>query len=251
MTRGVAAVDTAAKFVELRRTGDRRLRNELIETHRGLAHHLARRYASRGEPFDDLLQVALLGMLKAVERFDPERGVEFATFAAATVEGELKRHFRDRTWSVHVPRGVQERHLRLSGASERLAQQLGRAPTVGELAAELEVRDEDVLEAMEAGAAYRSSSLDAPGRSGDPRGLFERFLSQEDASFDAAERRDTVARLVAQLSERERFIVEQYFFGERTQSDIGAQLGISQMHVSRLLARALARLRVLLEADGH
>jgi RNA polymerase sigma-B factor len=249
MTSGVAPVDTAARFLELRRTGDRRVRNELIEAHRGLAHHLARRYANRGEPFDDLLQVALLGMLKAVERFDPDRGVEFASFAAATIEGELKRHFRDRTWSVHVPRGVQELHLRLSGASELLSQRLGRAPTLAELAHELAAREDDVLEAMEAGAAYRTASLDAPGPSGDGRGLFERWLSQEDESFEAAERRETVAALVEQLAEREQRIVREYFFGGRTQAEIGADLGISQMHVSRLLARALARLRVLLEVD--
>src|SRR5215470_6449544 len=156
------------KFVEYRRTGDRKLRNELIEAHKSLASHLARRFANRGEPFDDLLQVAYLGMLKAVERFDPDRNLEFSTFATATVEGELKRHFRDRTWSIRVPRRPQELHLRLGNAINDLSQRLKRPPRVAELAAELGVDEDAVLEAMEVGGAYRSASLDArPNDSGD------------------------------------------------------------------------------------
>src|SRR3954468_4098698 len=153
--------ESRAKFVEYRRTGDRKLRNELIEAHKSLASHLARRYANRGEPFDDLLQVAYLGMLKAVERFDPERGLEFSTFATATVEGELKRHFRDKTWSVRVPRRPQELHLRLGNAINDLSQRLKRPPKLSELAEELGVSDEDVLEAMEVGGAYRATSIDS------------------------------------------------------------------------------------------
>jgi RNA polymerase sigma-B factor len=246
-----ARAATAARFREYYTSRDRRLRNVLIEEHRGLAHHLARRYANRGEPFDDLLQVALLGMLKAVERFDPDRGAEFTTYAAATVDGELKRHFRDRTWAVHVPRGTQELHLKLAGVTERLGQQFGRPPTVRELAEELEVREDDVLEAMEAGAAYRSSSLHAPAtrRSG-TAGSFDRLLAHEDENFEGTEHRALVEQLLSQLGERERTIMRCYFFEEMTQSEIGAELGISQMHVSRLLARALSRLRVLLEAAG-
>src|SRR2546423_5586802 len=141
-----------AKFEEFRQTGERRLRNELIEAHKSLASHLARRFANRGEPFDDLLQVAYLGMLKAVERFDPDRQLEFSTFATATVEGELKRHFRDHTWSVRVPRRSKELHLRLSAAIAELAQRLGRVPDVRELAATLGVGEEAVLEAFEVGA---------------------------------------------------------------------------------------------------
>src|SRR3954469_25486978 len=144
-----------AKFVEYRRSGARKLRNELIEAHKSLASHLARRFANRGEPFDDLLQGACLGMLKAVERFDPERGLEFSTFATATIEGELKRHFRDRTWSVRVPRRAQELHLRLGTTIAELSQRLGHAPTVPELAEELGVTEDDVLQAMEVGGAYR------------------------------------------------------------------------------------------------
>ncbi len=245
------ASDTLARFREYHRTRDRTLRNALIEEHRGLAHHLARRYVNRGEPFDDLLQVALLGMLKAVERFDPERGAEFTTYAAPTVDGELKRHFRDRTWAVHVPRGAQELHLKLAGVTERLGQQLGRPPTVRELADELDVGEEDVLEAMEAGAAYRSASLDAPSvRNSGNTAAFERFLAHDDANFEATEHRALVERLLTQLPERESTIMRCYYFDDMTQSDIGAQLGISQMHVSRLLARALSRLRTILDAAG-
>ena len=157
------------KFVEYRQTRERKLRNELIEAHRSLATHLARRFTNRGEPFDDLLQVAQLGMLKAVERFDPDRNLEFSTFATATIEGELKRHFRDRTWSVRVPRRAQELHLRLGTTIAELSQRLGHAPTVPELAEELGVSEEEVLEAMEIGGAYRSSSLDTrPGDGSEP-----------------------------------------------------------------------------------
>src|SRR5690242_1819457 len=178
-----------AKFIEYRKTGERKLRNELIEAHKSLASHLARRYANRGEPFDDLLQVAYLGMLKAVERFDPERGLEFSTFATATVEGELKRHFRDKTWSIRVPRRPQELHLRLGNVINDLSQRLNRPPRIPEVAAELGVSEEEVLEAMEIGGAYRSSSLDTrPGEGNEPTPI-ERRLGSEDRGFDMAEHR--------------------------------------------------------------
>src|SRR5262249_27308580 len=182
------------KFVEYRQNGDRKLRNELIEAHKSLASHLARRFANRGEPFDDLLQVAYLGMLKAVERFDPDRQLEFSTFATATVEGELKRHFRDRTWSVRVPRRPQELHLRLGNAINELSQRLKRAPRIPELAAELGVDEDAVLEAMEVGGAYRSTSLDSrPTDSGESLPL-EGRLGEEDHGFDLAEHRVLLER---------------------------------------------------------
>jgi RNA polymerase sigma-B factor len=236
-----------AKFVEFRKTGDRKLRNELIEAHKSLASHLARRYANRGEPFDDLLQVAYLGMLKAVERFDPERNLEFSTYATVTVEGELKRHFRDKTWSVRVPRRPQELHLRLGNVINELSQRLARAPRVPEVAAELGVSEEEVLEAMEVGGAYRSSSLDTrPGESSEPTTI-ERRLGAEDRGFDIAEHRVLLETVLADLSERERTIVELRFFEEKTQTEIAEEVGISQMHVSRLLARTLIQLRERLE----
>jgi RNA polymerase sigma-B factor len=232
-----------AKFEEYSRTRDRRTRNELIEAHRPLATHLARRYANRGEPLDDLVQVAFVGMLKAVERFDPDRGLEFSTFATATVDGELKRHFRDKTWSVRVPRRSQELHLRLTPTIAELSQRLGRAPRISEIAHELTIRDEEVLEAMEVGGAYRSASLDAPGgEDRDAGGLAER-LGMRDANFDLAEHRVVIEQALESLPERERTILRLRFFEDLTQTEIAEQVGVSQMHVSRLLARSLADLR--------
>jgi RNA polymerase sigma-B factor len=234
--------ESRAKFVEYRRTGDRKLRNELIEAHKSLASHLARRYANRGEPFDDLLQVAYLGMLKAVERFDPDRNLEFSTYATVTVEGELKRHFRDKTWSVRVPRRPQELHLRLANVVNELSQRLTRAPRIPEVAAELGVTEEEVLEAMEVGGAYRSSSLDTrPGDGAEPT-VIERRLG-----FDIAEHRVVLDTVLAELSDRERTIVELRFFQDKTQTEIADEVGISQMHVSRLLARTLMQMRQRLE----
>jgi RNA polymerase sigma-B factor len=235
------------KFVEYRRTHERRLRNELIEAHKSLASHLARRFANRGEPFDDLLQVAYLGMLKAVERFDPDRNLEFSTFATATVEGELKRHFRDKTWSVRVPRRPQELHLRLGNAINELSQRLHRPPQIPELAAELGVDEADVLEAMEVGGAYRSTSLDArPADNGEALTLESR-LGISDLGFDLAEHRVVLERLLDDLPERERMIIRLRFFEDMTQTEIAQEVGISQMHVSRLLARTLVILRERLQ----
>jgi RNA polymerase sigma-B factor len=236
-----------AKFVEYRRSGERKLRNELIEAHKSLASHLARRFANRGEPFDDLLQVAYLGMLKAVERFDPDRNLEFSTFATATVEGELKRHFRDKTWSVRVPRRPQELHLRLGNVINELSQKLNRAPRVPEVAAELGVSDEEVLEAMEVGGAYRSSSLDAKPAEGHEATALDRRLGSADHGFDLAEHRVLLDRVLADLPERERTIVELRFFHDMTQTEIAQHVGISQMHVSRLLTRTLVQLRERLQ----
>jgi RNA polymerase sigma-B factor len=235
------------KFGHYHRTRDRRARNELIEAHRGLATHLARRYANRGEPLDDLVQVALLGILKAVERFDPERGLEFSTFATATVEGELKRHFRDKTWSVRVPRRSQELHLRIAPTVAELSQRLGRAPRIFEIATELAIRDDEVLEAMEVGGAYRSASLDATGREGrEESGLAER-IGRADANFDLVEHRVVIERALEKLPDREQMILRLRFFDELTQTEIAEQVGVSQMHISRLLARSLADLRAHLQ----
>jgi RNA polymerase sigma-B factor len=235
------------KFVEYQHTRERKLRNELIEAHKSLASHLARRFANRGEPFDDLLQVAYLGMLKAVERFDPDRNLEFSTFATATVEGELKRHFRDRTWSVRVPRRPQELHLRLGNVINELSQKLQRPPRVPEVAAELGVREEDVLEAMEVGGAYRSTSLDSRPTDGGEALTLESRLGSHDEGFDLAEHRVLLENLLEELPERERMIIELRFFNDMTQTEIAQQVGISQMHVSRLLARTLIQLRERLQ----
>ena len=231
-----------AKFVEYRRTGERQLRNELIEAHQGLAAHIARRFANRGEQLDDLKQVAFVGLLKAVERFDPGRNLEFSTFATATIEGELKRHFRDKTWAIRPPRRRQELHLRLGSAVGELSQQLGRAPRVPEVAAHLGVTEDEVLDAMDAGGAYRPSSLDAP-HGGSESGSLESRIGAEDTGFELAEHRLVVEELLSGLPEREQTIVRLRFFEDMGQAEIAAQVGISQMHVSRLLARTLLQLR--------
>jgi len=221
------------------------LREQLVAAHLGLAEYLARRFANRGEALDDLVQVASLGLIKAVDRFDPERGVEFSTYATHTIVGELKRHFRDKGWAIRAPRRMQELYLRLGKVVGVLGQELGRSPTIAELAAEVKVSEEEVLEALEAGQAYRSTSLDAPSEEGEP--LAAR-IGEDDPSIEIAESRATLSPLLAQLLPRERLILHLRFFDGLTQSEIASRLGISQMHVSRLLARSVAQLRSAAEA---
>jgi len=224
------------------------LREQLVAAHLGLAEYLARRFANRGEPLDDLVQVASLGLIKAVDRFDPERGVEFSTYATHTIVGELKRHFRDKGWAIRAPRRMQELYLRLGKVVAILGQELGRSPTIAELAAEVKVSEEEVLEALEAGQAYRSTSLDAPSEEGE---TLATRIGEEDPSMEIAESRATLSPLLAQLAPRERLILHMRFFDGLTQSEIASRLGISQMHVSRLLARSVAQLRAAAEAPAQ
>jgi RNA polymerase sigma-B factor len=237
------------KFAEFATSRDPALRDELIEAHLGLAEYLARRFANRGEPLDDLVQVASVGLLKAVDRFDPERAVEFSTYATHTIVGELKRHFRDKGWAVRAPRRMQELYLRLGKIVSSLSQNLGRSPTIQELAAEAQVSEEEVLEALEAGQAYRFASLDAPSPGDEDGDSMATHLGAEDAGLDDAERRATLSPLIARLPDREQRILHLRFFEGLTQSEIAARLGISQMHVSRLLARSLAQLRSAAEEE--
>ncbi len=230
------------KFHEYAQSRDRTLRDELVTAHMGLAEYLARRFTNRGEPLDDLVQVAALGLLKAVDRFDPERGLEFSTYATPTIVGELKRHFRDKGWAVRVPRRVQELHLRLGSVVSTLSQEKGRSPTIGEIAQAAAVSEEEVLEAIEAGHAYRFTSLDAPA-GGDEDGSLSSQLGSEDQGLIDSEHRVTLSPLIAQFPPRERMILHLRFFEGLTQSEIAGRLGISQMHVSRLLARSLSQLR--------
>ncbi len=235
------------RFVAYRRTGDPAIRDELVTAHLRLATHLARRFEHRGVPLDDLVQVASLGLVQAVERFDPEHGAEFATFATPTIVGELKRHFRDKGWSVRVPRRVQELHLRIGALVGELTQQEGRSPTIAELAVAARSSPEEVLEAIEAAEAYRAISLEGPGpQSEEPAGD---LLGAVDDQLGHVEDRLVVERLIGALPPREQLMVRLRFFEEMTQADIAERLGLSQMHVSRLLARCLDRLRVLLAAD--
>jgi RNA polymerase sigma-B factor len=234
--------DTYDKFAEYRRTGDRRLRNELVEEHMRLAEFLARRFAHRGEATDDLRQVALVGLLKAVERFEPDRGLQFSSFATPTITGELKRYFRDRGWAVRVPRRVQELHLELDRTVNELSQELGRPPTPAEIAQRAGVLEEDVLESMEAGSLYRLASIDA-GRSDDESSPSPaQRLGEIDPELSAVDDRVAVSEMLAVLPEREQKIVYLRFFEGLTQSEIAEEIGISQMHVSRLLVRSLETL---------
>jgi len=236
------------KFDEYHRSGDPGLRDELVTAHLGLAEYLARRFANRGEPLDDLIQVASVGLLKAVDRFDPERGLEFSTYATPTIVGELKRHFRDKGWAVRVPRRVQELHLRLGKVVSTLSQDLGRSPTIGEIAERAGASEEEVLEAMEAGRAYRFASLDAPGSAGDDDNQsLASQLGEDDPLLTGIEHRVALSPLIAELPRREQVILHLRFFEGLTQSEIADRLDISQMHVSRLLARSLAQLREVAE----
>jgi RNA polymerase sigma-B factor len=234
--------ETYERFAEYRRTGDRALRNQLVEEHMRLAEFLARRFSHRGESPDDLRQVALVGLLKAVERFEPDRGLQFSSFATPTITGELKRHFRDKGWAVRVPRRIQELHLELDRTVADLNQELGRPPTPAEIAQRAGVLEEDVLESMEAGSLYRLASLDSSRSDDEAAPSPAQRLGELDRELGAVENRVAVSEMLAILPEREQKIVYLRFFEGLTQSEIAEEIGISQMHVSRLLVRSLETL---------
>ena len=219
-------------------------RERLVEQYIGLVEFLARRFRNRGEPLEDLIQVGTIGLLKAIDRFDLEREVEFSTYATPTVVGELKRHFRDKGWAVRVPRRLQELHLELTKTVNRLGQELGRSPTVAEIAKAAGTTEESVLEGLEIAQAYNFTSLDAPIDSDDGGSTtFADQLGAEDEQLENLEYRASLAPEMEKLPERERRILYLRFFKGMTQSEIAGRLGISQMHVSRLLNRTLIRLR--------
>ncbi len=241
MTSDVRSARSAHdKFVEYAASRDPVLRDELVTENLGLARILARKFKDRGETYDDLFQVASMALIKSVDRFDPDRGFEFVTFATKTVMGELKRHFRDKGWAVRAPRRLQELYLELGHAVSALSQELGRSPTVTELAARIGVAEEAVLEAMEAGQGYRAASIDVPDDEQEP--LSSR-LGSRDATLDAIADRTVLAEALSRLPEREQRILRLRFFDGLTQSEIAREIGLSQMHVSRLLALSLERLR--------
>ena len=235
------------KLRQYARTRDKALRDEIIAAHLDLVEHLARRFMRRSEAYDDLVQAGSIGLIKAVDGFDPDLGFEFAAYASKTIVGELKRHFRDKGWSVRAPRRVQELYLGLGQVVDELSQRLGRSPTVKELANETGASEEEVLEALEAGHAYRSASLDTPGPEGEP--LTSR-LGADEGAYDKIDERDLLLPHIAQLPSRERLILHLRFVEDLTQSEIAARIGISQMHVSRLLARSLAKLHDACQADA-
>lgn len=231
-----------ALFRRYAQTRRRRDRNALVEAHTGFAYHIANRYRSRGMADEDIRQVALLALVKAIDRFDPDHGAAFTSFAGRTIEGEIKRHFRDTAWSVRVPRSTKELHLSVRRAGDDLTHTLGRPPTVREIAAHLEVDTDHVVTALSASAAFTTASLDRPtddDHSADRDGT----LAVQDDDLDGADDRLLVERLIATLPAREQEIVRLRFYEELTQSEIAERVGMSQMHVSRLLRRSFEEMR--------
>ncbi|WHM41368.1 RNA polymerase sigma factor SigF [Streptomyces sp. BPTC-684] len=219
------------------------VRNTLVELNLALVKFAASRFRSRSEPMEDIIQVGTIGLIKAIDRFEHDRGVEFPTFAMPTIVGEIKRFFRDTSWSVRVPRRLQELRLDLAKAGDELAQQLDRAPTVGELAERLGITKDEVVEGMAASNAYTASSLDAQPEEDDTEGALSDRIGYEDHDLEGVEYIESLKPLIAELPPRDRKILSLRFVANMTQSEIGEELGISQMHVSRLLARTLSRLR--------
>lgn len=235
-----------ALLIAYHQSGDQDARERVLVELMPLVRALASRYAGRGEPLEDLVQVGALGLIKAVDRFDTERGVEFSSYAVPTIVGEIRRHFRDKAWAMHVPRRLKELSVRLSRVLDERTTELGRSPTVAELAEAAGVEEEDVIDALDSAQAYSTRSLQAPFDDDGDESLSDR-LGVEERGYDEVEDGSLVSAGLGALDERERRIVELRFFEEMTQSQIAAELGISQMHVSRLLRRALAGMRGRIE----
>jgi RNA polymerase sigma-B factor len=243
-----------AKFVELAASGSdeqrrMKLRTELVMDHLSVAEHIARRFSGRGEAFDDLVQVARVGLINAVDRFEPARGTDFLSFAVPTIMGEVRRHFRDATWSVRVPRRLKELHLQIGQVSGRLGQRLGRAPVPTEIARELGMSVEEVSEGLQAGNAYYAVSVDKPAGDDTEATSLADTLGEEDGALESVENHESLQPLLRALPPRERTILMLRFFGNMTQTQIAERVGISQMHVSRLLAQTLAQLRTQLTEE--
>ena len=235
-----------ALLVAYHREGDERAREQALVESMPLVRALASRYAGRGEPLEDLVQVGSIGLIKAVDRFDVDRGVDFASYAVPTIVGEIRRHFRDKAWAMHVPRRLKELSLRLSRTLDQLTTELGRSPTIAELAAAAGVEEEDAIDALDSMNAYSTRSLHAPFDDDSDDSLSEK-LGDEELGYAEVEDGAIVDAGLDALDERERQIVELRFFHELTQSQIASEIGISQMHVSRLLRRALATMRGRIE----
>jgi RNA polymerase sigma-B factor len=248
----VTKSQTRSESVLWRNRHDEAARAELARRFMPLARSLARRYERSSEPIDDLVQVASLGLLKAIDRFDPARGIAFASFAVPTILGELRRYFRDCCWDVHVPRGTQENALQIESAQRRLTVDLGRSPTVAEIAEYLELDVERVLDAMQAAHAYGAASLDAPRTSGDGEdaGSYADTLGGLDERYELVDDGATIAGAIKHISPRERTVLALRFGEDLTQSEIAERIGVSQMQVSRLLRHAIEQLRILARADG-
>ena len=230
-------------FARYQRHGDRSAQETLVNRFLPLARQLARRYANSNEPLEDLIQVASLGLLKAIDRFDPTRATAFSSFAVPTILGELKRHFRDKGWSLRVPRDLQELAVRVDRVTDDLESELGRAPTSDEIARRIGISTERVLDAREASAAYRAVSLDHPRDDAEAGDDLVDVIGVEDPGYRLADDAATVERLMSVLSDREREVLRLRFAEDLTQSEIGARVGVSQMHISRLIRQAVDQLR--------
>jgi len=223
-------------------------RDALVHLHLPLVEHCARRFRNRGEPFDDLLQVGTIGLLKSIDRFDLDRGVEFSTYATPTIIGEIKRYFRDKGWAIRVPRRLQELRMQIGTTTAELIQELGRSPTPRELAATIGCSVEEIIEGIESGNAYSTLSLDATDDSGDDGGVsMLEMMGLDDEELEQVEIRESIKPLLEALPAREKRILLLRFFRNKTQSEIAAEIGVSQMHVSRLLTRTLDELRASLQ----
>jgi RNA polymerase sigma-B factor len=246
----VTRIDDKLLLRRYHEDGDLQAREQLIEQYMSLVRSLARRYSYRGEQLEDLVQIGAIGLIKAIDRFDLERGVELTTYATPNIIGEIKRHFRDKGWSVRVPRGLQELNVQLSRLVEQLTVQLGRSPTIPELAKAAGVEEEEVLEALESGRAYTSLSLSVGGGGGDDDDLDPlESLGTEEHQYEVSEDRAVLAPGFKALDDRERKILQLRFFEGLTQSQIAQQVGISQMHVSRLIRRSLEKIRETIVED--
>ncbi|HME80503.1 MAG TPA: SigB/SigF/SigG family RNA polymerase sigma factor [Candidatus Eremiobacteraceae bacterium] len=240
-------------FASFAASRDPQVREQLVIEHLNLVRYLASRFANRGEPLDDLIQVGMLGLIKAIDRFEPERGLEFTTYATPTVIGEIKRHFRDKGWAIRVPRRLQELNAAVNRAVDTMSVELGRPPTIAELAAALGAGEEEVIEAHELGQAYAPLSLDVDlaGEGEGKSATLRDYLGAADPAMQLAEDRDLLERAFARLDRRERVILYLRFYENASQSDIARRLQVSQMHVSRLQQRALAKMKGLAQEESR
>jgi RNA polymerase sigma-B factor len=248
-----ALIDSTELFMRFRDERDPRLREEIVARFLPLAHAIARRYLTRREPFEDVLQVANLGLVKAVDRFDPDRGTAFASFATPTILGELRRYFRDFGWAVHVTRSAQERALKVGQGQRKLEQETGRSPTVNELAEYLELGFDEVVEALQTATAHYATSLDAPTDGAQGSGTLADALGEDDEGLELVDARMTISAAARRLRPLDRRVLALRFVDEMTQSQIAAKIGVSQMQVSRILRRAVNELRGISErtVDRH
>lgn len=253
-TSGKSAWDkekTRELFRRFKEEGDMDAREKLVMSHLNLVRFIANKFKNRGEPIDDLIQVGYLGLLKAIDRFDPSRGLEFTTFATPTIMGEIKRHFRDKGWSVRVPRRLQELSAKVNQATDTLTSQLHRSPTIAEIADYLDATVDEVLEAMESSSAYSSVSLEAPSGADDDDtpSVIDRYAT-EDSDLAFTDDRIIIEEALASFSPRERDVIEMRFLKGMTQIEIAEKLGISQVQVSRLLRRTLKKIQDKIDPEG-